>query len=202
MEPISDLQQQRPVSVIPMKRSLSTENDANVDQSPGPGAHHATPVHNMGTPEPPVSSSGKHVKTKQPKERVSHREGGREKKESWKKKEAQGTPAGTPAVSNIKTSHTPDPTVATEGPPGLQRFPLPPTKDADYLPAKPPILVPITYMKDTEIQYCETTDQYVLLMGITFHAFLSCQFLNWFATNSVLFSLQSRQSQGVSIYSM
>jgi len=133
-----------PPSSIPMKRSLSRENEPQV-QSPAPGAQHATPT--AGTPEP----TARHVKTKAKTEKVGGREGGREKKESWKKKEAQNPAAAGAGAPNAKDAGS----KATqggaevgkkEGPPALQRFLLPPAKEADYQPARAPVLLPVTYV--------------------------------------------------------
>ncbi|KAF3927576.1 hypothetical protein AA313_de0205855 [Arthrobotrys entomopaga] len=168
-----------PPPVIPMKRSLSRDPEPRIE-SPAPGAHHATPV--AGSPEPNLApaigtSSGRHVKTKV-RDKVTPREGGREKKESWKKKEAQAaaraaTPTSAPANATTSTSTnaaskgaTGKTTGAAAGatstaknaPPTLQTFTLPPPKQVDYLAAKCPILVPVTYHKTPSTTFYETTE--------------------------------------------
>ncbi|KAF3939770.1 hypothetical protein ABW19_dt0210024 [Dactylella cylindrospora] len=152
-----------PPPVIPMKRSLSREPEPRIE-SPAPGAHHATPV--LGTPEPTTAaagaSSGRPVKTKA-REKAAPREGAREKKESWKKKESQaavraGTPTSAPAAPTKSSKAAVVAAATVTGPPALQMFTLPPPKDVDYLPAKGPIFVPVTYPKNTEITFLEPTE--------------------------------------------
>ncbi|KAK6357851.1 hypothetical protein TWF730_007208 [Orbilia blumenaviensis] len=156
-----------PPPVIPMKRSLSRDPEPRI-LSPIPGAHHATPL--AGSPEPNLvgtstgAATNRPIKTKA-REKPAPREGGREKKESWKKKEAQaaargGTPTSAPAggTSTKGTSSKAAPAVAKDTPPGLQVYPLSPPKEIDYLPAKPPIFVPVTYPKSSDIVFFETTE--------------------------------------------
>ncbi|KAF3901921.1 hypothetical protein ABW21_db0206323 [Orbilia brochopaga] len=150
-----------PPPVIPMKRSLSRDPEPRIE-SPAPGAHHATPV--AGSPEPSGASSNRHVKTKA-REKLTPREGGREKKESWKKKESQAsarapTPTSAPANGHIHkgASAKAAAALAKDAPPALQMFTLPPPKDVDYLAAKGPILVPVTYPKNSPITFFETTE--------------------------------------------
>ncbi|KAK6341697.1 hypothetical protein TWF696_008765 [Orbilia brochopaga] len=150
-----------PPPVIPMKRSLSRDPEPRIE-SPAPGAHHATPV--AGSPEPSGASSNRHVKTKT-REKATPREGGREKKESWKKKESQAsaraatpTSAPTNGHTHSKVSAKAAAALAKDAPPALQMFTLPPPKDVDYLAAKGPILVPVTYPKNSPITFYETTE--------------------------------------------
>ncbi|KAJ6262848.1 hypothetical protein Dda_1405 [Drechslerella dactyloides] len=150
-----------PPPVIPMKRSLSRDPEPRIE-SPAPGAHHATPV--AGSPEPTGASGSRHVKTKA-REKLTPREGGREKKESWKKKEAQAsaraatpTSAPTSGPTSKSVSAKAAATLAKDAPPALQMFTLPPPKDVDYLAAKGPILVPVTYPKNSPITFYETTE--------------------------------------------
>ncbi|KAF3910436.1 hypothetical protein ABW20_dc0106404 [Dactylellina cionopaga] len=152
-----------PPPVIPMKRSLSRDPEPRIE-SPAPGAHHATPV--AGSPEPTLGvSSNRHVKTKA-RDKVTPREGGREKKESWKKKEAQAaaraaTPTSAPANGSLAKGTSGRATTAVaakDAPPMLQMFTLPPPKEVDYLAAKNPIFVPVAYPKNASTSFYETTE--------------------------------------------
>ncbi|KAK6532248.1 hypothetical protein TWF281_006440 [Arthrobotrys megalospora] len=154
-----------PPPIIPMKRSLSRDPEPRIE-SPIPGAHHATPT--AGSPEPNLvgigAATSRPIKTKA-RDKVAPREGGREKKESWKKKEAQaaargGTPTSAPAAgpSTKGASGKAVAAVAKNAPPALQVYPLSPPKEVDYLPAKPPIFVPVTYPKNSDVAFFETTE--------------------------------------------
>ncbi|KAK6347779.1 hypothetical protein TWF718_005605 [Orbilia javanica] len=154
-----------PPPVIPMKRSLSRDPEPRIE-SPAPGGHHATPL--AGSPEPNLVGTGaatnRPIKTKA-RDKPAPREGGREKKESWKKKEAQaaargGTPTSAPAsgTSTKGTSSKAAAVVAKDAPPGLQVYPLSPPKEVDYLAAKPPIFVPVVYPKNSDATFYETTE--------------------------------------------
>ncbi|EPS38093.1 hypothetical protein H072_8185 [Dactylellina haptotyla CBS 200.50] len=161
-----------------MKRSLSRDPEPRIE-SPAPGAHHATPV--AGSPEPGLAAAAptgnRLVKTK-PRDKVAPREGGREKKESWKKKEAQAaaraaTPTSVPATASASKGPSAKAAAAAaaaapnakNAPPALQMFTLPPPKDVDYLAAKGPILVPVAYPKNSPTTtFYETTEQSVLAL--------------------------------------
>ncbi|RVD85264.1 uncharacterized protein DFL_003590 [Arthrobotrys flagrans] len=154
-----------PPPVIPMKRSLSRDPEPRIE-SPAPGGHHTTPL--AGSPEPNLVGTGaatnRPIKTKA-RDKPAPREGGREKKESWKKKEAQaaargGTPTSAPTggPSTKGTSSKAVVAVAKDAPPGLQVYPLSPPKEVDYLAAKPPIFVPVTYPKNSDVAFFETTE--------------------------------------------
>ncbi|KAF3162892.1 hypothetical protein TWF225_002101 [Orbilia oligospora] len=156
-----------PPPVIPMKRSLSRDLEPRIE-SPVPGGHHATPL--AGSPESNLLGTGavanRPIKTKA-RDKPVPREGGREKKESWKKKEAQAaarggtptsTPTGGPSAKGTSSKAAAAAVVVKDAPPGLQVYPLSPPKEIDYLAAKPPIFVPVTYPKNSDVSFFETTE--------------------------------------------